>query len=1556
MTAPNEPNVPVQDQQPPVPNPPAPKRKRTLRRLIVSFLCIVIGMLALLALTLFALAGSNSGSAWLLNTIGAHQHLVSYQYIRGNLQTGVTLEHVKVDLVHTEISATRVVTSLGWRSILAGQVHLSRATIDNLVIHSKTAPTGKPFTYSPIVLPVVLRINEGVVNGMTISQMVHDPKTQALIPRVNVVFSKLVIRDALWRDDLLSLSNSSIQDGTFIAEKISGTMQFKEHYPIRLDGLLSIFLLQHEGFPAIKTKVTGDLEEIHGVLTAKTKDPFAGTLVVRPMDHILDIHGQVHWSDFHWPITPAQNFYSKAGQALITSSQHGLHIDLKTDFAGSNVPAGQYDVKLFTDYKGLDIPSFKAKIAQGVASGFGRLDWHGDLRWFVQGELDGVKVAQLIPPSVQPYSQYLPVTLKGPFRHSAVMTHKVSEIGVRLTGDSGEQWIVGLGRAGLISDSHLPLAVEARWQDLKRTLPGVGPINSQRGTAKIHLPPTGMLADIETDLIPAQAPGAVALPAGHYVASLQTQPTGLKIPVVTFKGEAGSFGGSANIEYAHAATKKVPAKPMSWSAALATQGIDLTTIVNGPIQHLQGTLTASGVSTPALQTISFQPMLTGLLKQGAPVAPAGTTKPSPKSVARSIRLTGKGQAVLVMSTAKDTSGLKAYSAKFDGDLRATDAPSGILNITVSGTPELTKIERFEHNGAAGQISARGQVVTKDGLKWQATGKLNQFNLGFFLPAYPSALSGAFNTAGEWDAAQHTIQISQLDLSGTLKGQALVAKGTLDAVFNPKSISLLPEHLTANNLLLDWAGNRVTANGGAAKTATGAPVGNININVDVKNLTVFSAGISGRIYGTIDLSGQDQAPDAHINLLVEQLKSPSLMIKNASLIGTVPQLGTAPGTLTLQINNLTQGKQVLTSLTAKLTGTQQAHVLSIAAKTPGTQVGVQFAGGLNAAMDWTGQLRQGQVTTQQLSLHQDQPAALQYLNQTRTVTLAAHCWSGAGRLCLTEPLSAGLAAGHVALSLDALDLGQFRDVMPSGMVWTGKLQGQATASWQAHQPPQVNAQLYTDNGTIGLAAEDPQDPPSTLPYQRLSLMLVTQSDGIKLRFDAKTPNIGTGYIDALIDARSDSKTINGALVLNDVQLQVFKPFLPGMRELSGVASLAGGMSGPLTNPAFYGEFKLDNGKVVANSLPLNLRNINVTSSIRGTEASINGQFMSGDGNGTLTGKAEWVDKPAINLRLEGKELVIHQPPTMMAWISPALDIEILPADKIVNLKGRVDIPRATITPNTNGNNAISKSADVRIVNLDQNANLVLKNVQPWLINADIDIALGNAVFFRGFNANARLIGGLHLRQRGQEGMTGEGVISMEKNAKLNIYGQALTFSKSNITFTGPLLQPKLDIEAFKLIDNVTVSIEIKGTIANLKIATRNNGGLTEQEAYSALFSGHIDRNNNSSINSSSNARNQVNGALVGAGLNGALYGTQGFTNQIGNAFGLQSLAFGAEGTSTDTQVNVTGYLTPDLYIRYGVGVFTPVNKLTLRYQVSQRFYMEASSSLDRAIDFFYNWRF
>ena len=97
-------------------------------------------------------------------------------------------------------------------------------------------------------------------------------------------------------------------------------------------------------------------------------------------------------------------------------------------------------------------------------------------------------------------------------------------------------------------------------------------------------------------------------------------------------------------------------------------------------------------------------------------------------------------------------------------------------------------------------------------------------------------------------------------------------------------------------------------------------------------------------------------------------------------------------------------------------------------------------------------------------------------------------------------------------------------------------------------------------------------------------------------------------------------------------------------------------------------------------------------------------------------------------------------------------------------------------------------------------------------------------------------------------------------------------------------------------------------------------------------------------------------LASAALSLGIKGGQGIAGDIGNALGVKNVTLDAEGSGDDTRFTVSGYLSPRLYLRYGVGVFTPVNKVTLRYKLNKSLYLEAVSSLESALDLFYNFKF
>ena len=65
-------------------------------------------------------------------------------------------------------------------------------------------------------------------------------------------------------------------------------------------------------------------------------------------------------------------------------------------------------------------------------------------------------------------------------------------------------------------------------------------------------------------------------------------------------------------------------------------------------------------------------------------------------------------------------------------------------------------------------------------------------------------------------------------------------------------------------------------------------------------------------------------------------------------------------------------------------------------------------------------------------------------------------------------------------------------------------------------------------------------------------------------------------------------------------------------------------------------------------------------------------------------------------------------------------------------------------------------------------------------------------------------------------------------------------------------------------------------------------------------------------------------------------------QLGQAFGVDDLSLDMAGSGEDSQVVVSGYVFDDLKVSYGVGIFSPIAELTLRYRLIQNLYLEAVS--------------
>ena len=290
-------------------------------------------------------------------------------------------------------------------------------------------------------------------------------------------------------------------------------------------------------------------------------------------------------------------------------------------------------------------------------------------------------------------------------------------------------------------------------------------------------------------------------------------------------------------------------------------------------------------------------------------------------------------------------------------------------------------------------------------------------------------------------------------------------------------------------------------------------------------------------------------------------------------------------------------------------------------------------------------------------------------------------------------------------------------------------------------------------------------------------------------------------------------------------------------MGGTLSYAGKISGTLADPLMEGEIRVKDGSISMISLPVNLTNIQLYSSVRQDSASINGAFNSGQGAGRLTGSVDWKDEPRVQLHLKAKDLLIRQAPLITAVVTPDLKLDLLPFKKRLVLTGSVDVPKALISMPEATAPVVNVSPDVRIVHEGDNQLEILKSARPWDIRADVAVSLGKQVIFQGFDSRIPLIGRLNLSQRGLEtAMRANGAIGVPQRVKIEAYGQSLDLNRAIARFNGPLANPTLDIDANKAVQGSTVGFRITGTVSSPNIQVYNDAGLSEQEALNALITG------------------------------------------------------------------------------------------------------------------------
>ncbi|HYQ73260.1 MAG TPA: translocation/assembly module TamB domain-containing protein, partial [Gammaproteobacteria bacterium] len=157
---------------------------------------------------------------------------------------------------------------------------------------------------------------------------------------------------------------------------------------------------------------------------------------------------------------------------------------------------------------------------------------------------------------------------------------------------------------------------------------------------------------------------------------------------------------------------------------------------------------------------------------------------------------------------------------------------------------------------------------------------------------------------------------------------------------------------------------------------------------------------------------------------------------------------------------------------------------------------------------------------------------------------------------------------------------------------------------------------------------------------------------------------------------------------------------------------------------------------------------------------------------------------------------------------------------------------------------------------------------------------------------------------------------------------------------------LDIEAVREpAPDILVGVKVRGNLQQPVVTTFSEPGMTQSEQLSWLVLGRPLQDNTS---------NSEQSALNNAALMLGLTGGETLGKELGNRIGVDEVEVTSDaGDTTSASLLVGKYLSPKLFVSYGVGLFEPVSTLQLRYTLSSKWkLLGEASDLRSSADIFY----
>lgn len=826
-------------------------------------------------------------------------------------------------------------------------------------------------------------------------------------------------------------------------------------------------------------------------------------------------------------------------------------------------------------------------------------------------------------------------------------------------------------------------------------------------------------------------------------------------------------------------------------------------------------------------------------------------------------------------------------------------------------------------GPPGRVDARGFVGFGEALPWRLEADVSGLDVGQIASGLDSRLAFRLVGSGSGTGDGFAFAGAVTGLAGTLRGQPARGSGLL---------RYRPGRLDFDQVELQLGPAQFVADGWLGEDTR------LIAQLRADDLAGFAPGLAGRVEMRLEaraVAAPTRRGDLPALLLDLSLRGRDLAFgeERAAVLSAdalVDLTDSATSWARLRAAGITLGGQTVNSTRISLDGFAREHRFEFQVGAGERAVDLEGAG---AFVDGVYRLTASRVTAAGPDVAPwSLEAPLQLTASARSAELGQACFVHDGRrVCLQAGWRSGerwsAALGTQSFPLQALDVS-----LPGQPGYSGLLDLDVALEGRAGQPWTGRSVLRLRDAVFSYVAPSGRQEQLVLgatelvadsePQQHRVVLNVRDTDAVRLDGEAR--------IERRPGLALAESPIAGQLQLETRQLGLLPLLVHDIDRAAGLLRADLAVTGLAGTPQFAGRMTLEDGSLEFYQTNLRMSELGARLDLTDNLVRLDLGGRIGEGRFGVDGLLGWQERLLSGqVNFKGERLLVADLPELSVEASPDLAFRL--DGRRIGVSGSVTVPRARIEPRQ-FTGAVVASADEVITDGEAG-----DPADRYLVSTDIRLVLGREVRLDAFGLKGRLEGDVRLLARPDEVPIASGELEVE-DAKYRAYTKELEVERGRLLFAGgPVADPGVDLRALQKLPGYEVGVLVRGRLRQPELTLYSSPSLPQSQIASLLLVGR-----------SLDALQSGDREALGSSTDLATQGGALLAGQLGRYLGLDEVGVEAD-AGNEAALVIGKFLSPRLYVSYGISLADAINTFKLRYTIGDRWVIRGESGRESSAD-------